>query len=101
MAERSSRRRALRITLTYAALASAWIVVSDLVALGGTPGVAISIAKGLAFVAVTGALLQLLIERAFRRSPEAERARVAAKLEESEARFRAMIEQSISGTFMR
>jgi PAS domain S-box-containing protein len=100
MAEVSSRRRALRITLAYVALAGAWIVVSDLVALGGTRAATVSIAKGLAFVAVTGFLLQVLIERAFRRSPEAERARAAARLEESEARFRALVEQSISGIYV-
>jgi PAS domain S-box-containing protein len=100
MAAGSPRRRALRITLTYAALAGAWIVVSDLVALGGTPVATVSIAKGLAFVAVTGFLLQLLIERAFRRSPEAERARAAERLAESEARLRALVEQSISGIYV-
>jgi PAS domain S-box-containing protein len=100
MAQGSSRRRALRITLAYVALAAAWIVASDLVALGGTPAAAVSIAKGLAFVAVTGFLLQILIERAFHRSPEAERARAAATLEESEARFRALVEQSISGIYV-
>ncbi|MGE3376586.1 MAG: HD domain-containing phosphohydrolase [Vicinamibacteria bacterium] len=90
----------MRITLAYAALAGGWIVVSDLVALGGTPGVALSIAKGLFFVAVTGLLLQLLIERAFRRSPEAERARAAAELAESEARLHALVDQSISGIYV-
>lgn len=100
MAEGSSRRRALRITLAYVALAGAWIVASDLVALGGTPAATVSIGKGLAFVAVTGFLLQILIERTFRRSPEAERARAAATLEESDARFRALVEQSISGIYV-
>lgn len=74
MAGTSPRRRALRITLAYAALAAAWIVGSDLLVLGGTGSAAGSIAKGLAFVAVTALLLQLIIERTIGRALEAERA---------------------------
>jgi PAS domain S-box-containing protein len=96
----SSRRRALRITLAYAALAAAWIVVTDLLVLGATLTALESILKGLLFVAVTAALLQLFIERALRRTPAAERERAALQLAESETRFRAMVEQSISGIYV-
>jgi PAS domain S-box-containing protein len=74
MAGTSPRRRALRITIAYAALAAAWIAGSDLVLLGATVTTVESIGKGLVFVAVTALLLQFLIERTIGRALQAERA---------------------------
>ena len=74
IASASPRRRALRITLAYAALAAIWIVGSDLLVLGATGTAAGSIGKGLAFVAVTALLLQFLCERTIGRALQAERA---------------------------
>ncbi len=57
----------LRIVLTYAVVASIWIISSDLVvaliAHGPLSGAIMSSAKGLAFVAVTALLLHVLISR--------------------------------------
>jgi PAS domain S-box-containing protein len=100
IAGKTPRRRALRITLAYAALATAWIAGTDLLVFGPSLAALESTLKGLLFVAVTALLLQIFIERSLRDSPEAERLRAASRLEESEERFRAMIEQSISGTLI-
>lgn len=72
------RRRAARVSVSYALLAAAWIVVTDLFMLyrAHDPGVDThafeSIVKGLAFVAVTAGLLQLFIERSIARALQAE-----------------------------
>lgn len=62
---RTSRSIAARITTTYAAVASLWILVSSVLAFSlpqPLEGVA-EIAKGLAFVAVTSFLLYLVVAR--------------------------------------
>jgi len=73
------RWRAARISVSYALLAGAWIVVSDLLLQYRAHGPQLdmhvfeSIAKGLLFVVVTALLLQLLVERSIARALRAER----------------------------
>jgi hypothetical protein len=67
---RAARRLALRLTLIYAVLATAWIVLSDRtlawLGLPRDPELALSSVKGLLFVLVTATLLMVLALRYFR-----------------------------------
>jgi PAS domain S-box-containing protein len=63
-----STSRALRITVTYAVIASAWIVISDQILVAETDSGRVllwSVLKGLAFIASTSLLLWWLIRRSF------------------------------------
>jgi PAS domain S-box-containing protein/putative nucleotidyltransferase with HDIG domain len=67
--ERYRSRFAVRITTTYAIVAAAWIIVSDLIFVSEpSPYVAtlrlLSISKGLIFIAVTACILFMLLWRA-------------------------------------
>ncbi|HTZ51752.1 MAG TPA: ATP-binding protein [Spirochaetia bacterium] len=84
---------ALRIVLTYAVVAGAWIYFSDTI-LGSIVRdpqamVRLSVLKGFAFIVVTGALLHVLIARRIRRIRG-----VTEALSESEARFRSYVENA-------
>lgn len=85
-----------RIVLLYAAVAVLWIVFSDAVVvwLAGSPEVAarFQTAKGLLYVAVTTALLYVLIRRGLRQLSHETKAR-----SESEERYRRLIEGANDG----
>jgi anti-sigma regulatory factor (Ser/Thr protein kinase)/uncharacterized membrane protein YhdT len=86
---RAARRLALRLTLVYAVLATAWIILSDR-ALGwlGLPHdleLAVASIKGLLFVVVTGTLLMVLALRYFR------------SLEASQERYTRLFENAVEG----
>lgn len=68
-ADRVPRQMAARIALGYAGLSAVWIVASTLLASAAAGGasksvIALEVSKGLAFVAVTAALLYTLVYRA-------------------------------------
>jgi PAS domain S-box-containing protein len=81
------------IVLAYVISAVLWIALSDrvLVALVSDPGalVTVSTLKGLAFVAVTGAVLAILLRRY-----DAQRLRQASELEARDSRFRLLAEHA-------
>ncbi len=81
----------LSVALAYAVVAGGWIVASDTVlmwlGLDGDSHVAVSVAKGLAFVAVTATLLYWLLSRAV-----AEQRRTLDELESAERSFRRRVE---------
>ena len=81
------------IVVAYVVCAILWIALSDrlLGALVSDPGtwVAISTLKGWAFVAVTGAMLAILLRRY-----DAQRARQTSELEARESRFRLLAEHA-------
>ncbi len=91
--DRSAELSAGAIVLAYVASAVLWIALSDRVvgALIGDPGtlVTVSTLKGWAFVAVTGAMLAIMLRRY-----DAQRARQASELEERESRFRLLAEHA-------
>jgi PAS domain S-box-containing protein len=82
------------IVLGYILTAVLWIALSDRVlsALISDPGtlVTVSTLKGWAFVAVTGAMLAILLHR-----HDAQRARQASELESRENRFRLLAEHAL------
>lgn len=86
-------RAALRIVLTYAVVATAWILFSDEIsrALTVNPDLltAVAMAKGALFVVVTSALLFVQIRGDFARLKE-----TGDRLRESEERFRRVVEVS-------
>ena len=81
------------IVLGYVITAVLWIALSDrvLAAVASDPGavVAVSTLKGWAFVAVTGAMLAIMLRR-----HDAQRARQASQLEARESRFRLLAEHA-------
>ena len=90
---RSVKLSARTIVFAYVISAVPWIALSDrvLVALVSDPGtlVTVSTLKGLAFVAVTGAILAFLLRRY-----DAQRARQASQIEVRESRFRFLAEHA-------
>ena len=69
---------AARIAVVYAIVAVAWIVGSDLVLRRISDSPALETVKGIGFVAVTGAVLYLLVRRLLRSVETAEDARSVA-----------------------
>ncbi len=92
------RAPALRLALTYAVLAAAWVVGSDLLVLRighGTPSATLaSASKGLLFVAVTAAILYQLLARVLSRMQAMQDA-----LAESEERWRFALEGTGDGVW--
>ncbi len=88
-----------RVAGIYAALASGWIILSDLLVAGRSPESPAwlwpEIGKGLTFVAVTSVLLLLLVRHYLRRLHEAESLRWAG-----EPHFRSLVEQSLVGVYL-
>lgn len=84
---------ALRIVLTYAVVASAWIILSDMLSRAMTVNpdmlTTVAILKGSLFVLVTSGLLFVQIRNDFAHLQES-----GARLSESEQRFRAVIDVS-------
>ncbi len=93
---RAEGRIALRVALTYAAVAAAWIVLSDaaLSAMGIDGSAPWQTVKGIGFVLVTGGALFMIVKRAtaaaFRASRDAEEAHRG--LAASERRYRQLFE---------
>ena len=85
----SSRRPSLWIVLGYVVVATTWILASDVVLIGPDSLAVASIAKGLAFVGVTGAVLAMLL-----RSRDLRIAQERRRLEVSEARYRLVADRS-------
>lgn len=87
----TKRRTALKVTLIYSLISGLWILLSDrLLGLLVTDQeliTSISIMKGWLFVIVTAALLYWLIDRDVRQQQRVEEA-----LQESEAKFRTIVE---------
>jgi len=88
-----TRRSALRIVLTYAVVASTWIVVSDMVSRTMTVDpdllTAVALAKGVLFVAVTSSLLFFQIRHDRESLHDA-----SQRLRESEERYATLAETS-------
>lgn len=99
-------RVALRISLIYALIAGAWILLSGraLMAFVAPPEIRnqLEIYKGWAFVAVTALLLYLVLRRQLRRMEQESRDRELAEaaLSESDQRFRALVEQAADAFFV-
>lgn len=79
--------RVLTVVGGYALVGGAWIVVSSTLAAGDAGVAGVEIAKGLAFVAVTAAVLALLLTRHER------------QVEETAGRFRGLIERTGEVTY--
>lgn len=96
---RYSRLTPLRITLVYLLVSVVWIVGSDWAVeslLGdAVNAVRLQTFKGLGFIFALGLLLYVLLSRA-----DAERRRIDARLRESEARYRTLVETSPDGVFV-
>jgi len=100
-----ARHGALRIVAAYAVIASAWIIVSDLLVLKHAPQDTHwleSIGKGLLFVLATAVLLQVFIERGLRKAARlSSELRSAHSLQgEAEERYRALFERSLDCVFL-
>ncbi|MFZ5481297.1 MAG: HD-GYP domain-containing protein [Myxococcota bacterium] len=80
-------------------VATAWILGSDVAVIvrpdGWSSAAVLSISKGLLFVAVTAALLQVFVERSIRRA-----VRLTEHLSAARARFQAVLEQSVAGMYV-
>ncbi len=90
---------ALKVAGIYGGLAATWIVASDLVVIGRTGAsrelLWLEMSKGLGFVAVTSALLVLLVRHYLRTLQKAESMQWAG-----EPQFRSLVEQSIVGVYL-
>jgi len=91
---------AFRITAIYTLVAGCWIIFSDAAAVrlarSSEEWLRLSQYKGLLFVAVTAALLFVLVERSFRHLQ-----RSRARLEETERRFTAFMEHLPVGAYLK
>jgi PAS domain S-box-containing protein len=89
-------RMAAKVAGIYAAVGSAWIILSDLLLAGRPAGIdSVQTLKGLGFVWVTALLLFALVRHYLRALQQNESLRWAG-----EAQFRLLIEQSLVGVYL-